>query len=70
MGTLPRFRRSGCGRAVLTEALRRLQALGAREVFVTVDAGAEPARRLYETIGFQTVMTEYHYHKTLDASSE
>jgi mycothiol synthase len=65
MGTVPRFRRSRCGRAVLTEGLRRLRALGAREVFVTVDAGAEGARQLYETSGFQTVMIEYHYHKVL-----
>jgi ribosomal protein S18 acetylase RimI-like enzyme len=63
MGTIPRFRRSGCGRAVLSEGLRRLRALGAREVFVSVDADAEPARQLYETIGFQVVVTEYHYHK-------
>jgi mycothiol synthase len=40
MGTLPTFRRGGYGRAVLTEGLRRLQALGAREVFVTVAADA------------------------------
>ena len=67
IGTIPRFRRSGCGRAVLSEGLRRLRALGAREVFVTVDADAEPARQLYETIGFQVVMAEYHYRKALGA---
>ncbi len=69
MGTVPRYRRSGYGRVVLTEGLRRLRALGAREVFVTVDADAQPARQLYETIGFQAMMTEYHYHKALGAWS-
>jgi mycothiol synthase len=65
MGTLPTFRRGGYGRAVLTEGLQRLQALGAREVFITVDADAQPARQLYETMGFQTVTTEYHYAKAI-----
>jgi ribosomal protein S18 acetylase RimI-like enzyme len=63
MGTVPAFRRGGYGRAALMEGIRRLHALGAQQVFVTVDADVEPARQLYERAGFQTVSTEYHFTK-------
>jgi [ribosomal protein S18]-alanine N-acetyltransferase len=48
-------RGEGLARRLLDLNLRRLAALGARTVFLEVDEGNEPARRLYRRAGFREV---------------
>jgi ribosomal-protein-alanine N-acetyltransferase len=46
-------RRSGLGRKLLEELLTRFAAAGARSVRLEVDVRNAPARRFYETMGFE-----------------
>lgn len=59
VGTSTRFRRRGYGRALLLGALRRMREIGAERAVVIsrTDADSEPARRLYEAVGFAPVLT-------------
>jgi ribosomal protein S18 acetylase RimI-like enzyme len=59
VGTSPRFRRQGYGRALLLGALGRLRALGAEWAIVVSETGddSKPARGLYEAVGFAPVLT-------------
>jgi GNAT superfamily N-acetyltransferase len=52
VGTHPDFQRKGLGKAVMLEALDRLQMLGLRQAIVTTGADHLPAIRLYEAVGF------------------
>ncbi|MFN0042884.1 MAG: GNAT family N-acetyltransferase [Alphaproteobacteria bacterium] len=52
MGTLPNARRRGAGRAILTEALSRLQKQGVARVHLEVAEDNAPARALYAALGF------------------
>lgn len=58
VGTRPAYRRRGLARAVLLEGLRRMQAAGMDRVCVSTGVANEPARRLYESVGFR-VVNEY-----------
>jgi [ribosomal protein S18]-alanine N-acetyltransferase len=49
------WRGRGLARRLLDLHLRRLAGLGLRTVFLEVDAGNEPARRLYARAGFREV---------------
>jgi ribosomal-protein-alanine N-acetyltransferase len=51
----PRLGRRGIGRRLLEEGLQYLRAKGAARVRLEVRPGNEPARRLYEGVGFRTV---------------
>lgn len=53
MGVVPRFRRQGLGRAVLSRGLAVAGAHGARRVTLAVDASNAPACRLYASAGFR-----------------
>jgi ribosomal protein S18 acetylase RimI-like enzyme len=53
LGVHPDFQRLGLGRAIALAALHRLQTLGATQANVTTDGERDPARQLYESIGFQ-----------------
>ena len=53
MGVSPRFRHKGLGKALLTEGLRRLEALGAVAVYVETDDYRNAAMALYESVGFR-----------------
>lgn len=53
MGTLPTHRRRGLGEQALKEVLTEAQARGARSVRLEVIEQNEPARRLYEKLGFR-----------------
>jgi GNAT superfamily N-acetyltransferase len=53
VGAHPDYRRRGYTRLVLLEALRRLHALGMLRVTVSTGEGNTPARRLYESLGFE-----------------
>lgn len=50
VGTAPAHQQRGLGKAVMTEALRRLQRLGA--TLATVGSSSEPAGALYASMGF------------------
>jgi len=65
LGTRPACRGMGLGKAVMLEGLRRLQKLGARVAFVTAVHDNLGARRLYESLGFETVNRERLYGKKL-----
>jgi ribosomal protein S18 acetylase RimI-like enzyme len=52
-GVSPEFRRLGLGRALLSEGIRRMQALGARETRVQTDLYRDAAVALYERAGFR-----------------
>jgi len=60
------FARQGRGvaRQLLDTNLRRLAALGARSVFLEVEEGNMPARRLYRRAGFQEVGRREAYYRT------
>lgn len=66
LGTRPRFRNLGLGRALLLETLRRFQALGARDGVGVVDAGNANALRLYEAGGVRRLQKIYRYVRQSD----
>jgi len=53
VGARPAYRRQGFTRAVLLEALRRMQALGMDRVCVSTGETNTPALQLYRSIGFR-----------------
>jgi len=53
LGVSPDFRRLGLGRAALSEGIRRMQALGAREIRVQIDHYRGAAGALYARLGFR-----------------
>jgi ribosomal protein S18 acetylase RimI-like enzyme len=55
VGTHPDFQRKGLGKAVMHEALRRLQACGMRQAIVSTSLDNLPAIKLYEAVGFQVI---------------
>jgi ribosomal protein S18 acetylase RimI-like enzyme len=55
-----RFRRQGIALAVIQGLLQKATSVGARWVWLCVLADNEPARALYDRLGFRTV-SEYHY---------
>jgi mycothiol synthase len=55
--TQPEWRRRGLGRALLIAGLRHLDNRGAQSVALGVDGGNLIARRLYESLEFQTIST-------------
>ena len=63
------YRRQGIGRALLDAMLDYAEELKIRSVFLEVRAGNEPAKRLYESVGFKTVgrRKDYYEQPTEDA---
>jgi mycothiol synthase len=55
VGCDPAHQRRGLGRALMLEGLRRLHALGAERVQVSVGWQREPANQLYERTGFAPI---------------
>jgi mycothiol synthase len=55
VGARPAYRRQGLTRAALLEGMRRLLARGMERVCVSTGIANTPARRLYESVGFQSV---------------
>lgn len=57
VGTASRFRRQGYGKAMLLDAMQRLQSLGANEALVICSTSQkyEPSRFLYASAGFSAI---------------
>ncbi|HVB60467.1 MAG TPA: GNAT family N-acetyltransferase [Ktedonobacteraceae bacterium] len=66
VGTRAAFRGYGIGKAVMLEGLRRLQTSGATSAIVNTHNGNDPARRLYESVGFHVIAEDRNYIKHLD----
>lgn len=62
IATGPRERGKGHGRRVVLSALKWARLRGAKEAWLQVEADNNPARRLYESIGF-TELYRYHYRR-------
>jgi len=67
VGTALSFRGRGFGKALLLDALHRLKAMGGRNAVVVVETRAEgePARRLYEAVGFRRALQFEDWERTL-----
>jgi ribosomal protein S18 acetylase RimI-like enzyme len=57
------FRQYALGRVALSEGLRRLQSLGAQNIFVETDNYRNTAFRLYESFDFQVIQDVLVYRK-------
>ena len=55
VGTHPDFQRRGLGKAVMTEALRRLKDRGMERAIVCTTAENTPGIKLYEAVGFRII---------------
>lgn len=64
VGTHPDFQRRGCGKALMFESLRRLQALGMTSATVCTNDGNEAAVRLYQSVGFHLANRLLIYRKS------
>lgn len=53
LGVAEQYHRHGLGRAILLEGIRRLQAVGAENVYVETDNYRDAAMALYEGVGFR-----------------
>jgi ribosomal protein S18 acetylase RimI-like enzyme len=65
VGTRPAMQRQGFGKAVTLDGLRRLRIAGAWVAYLHTGAAAEPAVKLYESVGFRIVATEHQFRKML-----
>lgn len=65
VGAHPDFQRKGLGKAVMLEALHRLQKMGLRQAIVTTGEDNLPAIRLYEAVGFHREKTLLYYKKKI-----
>jgi ribosomal protein S18 acetylase RimI-like enzyme len=63
LGSHKDFRPYALGRVALSEGLRRLQSLGAQNIFVETDNYRNTALRLYESFDFQVVQNVLVYRK-------
>lgn len=68
VGCHPDFRRKGLTRAVILEGLRRFRSNGAEFALVDCSEANVPARRLYESCGFRTLITDDEYARELPAA--
>ncbi|MCZ0978415.1 GNAT family N-acetyltransferase [Streptomyces diastatochromogenes] len=69
VGTHEAFRRLGLARAVMTESMRRMAALGLRRVTVNHDAENLPAAKLYGALGFTRECRTHGYRRAKDQAS-
>ncbi len=59
---LAHYRRQGIGQRLTFNSIEALLKAGARCIKVTAEAGNNPAIRLYEKLGFRTVVTAENYY--------
>lgn len=61
MYVAPEHRKLGLGRALLEEAIRSVRLLDGLEIILlAVAVGNDPARRLYESVGFEPHYVDWH----------
>jgi len=65
LGVRSDMRRSGIGRALLSETVRRLYAMGAVQVIVETDNQRSAALTLYTSVGFRAIENVLVYRKDL-----
>jgi mycothiol synthase len=65
VGTHPDYQRRGLGKAVMSEALRRLQRRGMERAIVSTTAKNIAGIRLYEAVGFRIIQRLGTYEKKL-----
>ena len=65
VGTQPDFQRRGLARAMLLHALRQMQGHGMTLATVNHDAENLPARKLYESIGFEKRYQTYGFRRAV-----
>jgi len=63
LGVLPAARRLGVGRRLLAQVLAAARASGGRRVTLEVASSNAPARRLYESAGFQLLDVRRGYYR-------
>jgi mycothiol synthase len=63
LGVHPDWRKSGLGRAILSEGLRRLRSHGASQIYVETDNYRDAALVLYESAGFRVIRDVLVYAK-------
>jgi ribosomal protein S18 acetylase RimI-like enzyme len=63
VGALPAYRRQGLTRLALLEGLRRMKVRGMQRICVSTGVANTPARRLYESVGFNVVNRYLDYEK-------
>jgi mycothiol synthase len=68
LGVHPDWRKSGLGRAILSEGLRRLQAHGASRIYVKTDNYRNAALELYESAGFRVIQNVLVYRKDYEGT--
>lgn len=68
LGSHKDFRQYALGRVALSEGLSRLQALGAKNIFVETDNYRNTAFRLYESFDFQTIQDVQIYRKDYETA--
>lgn len=66
VGTHPSFQRKGLGKAVMLEAMRRLQGQGMEQAIICTGEGNTPALNLYASLGFRPYNTFRFYAKDVD----
>ncbi|HSH79330.1 MAG TPA: GNAT family N-acetyltransferase [Herpetosiphonaceae bacterium] len=59
VGTHPAWRAQGLGKAVMGEGFQRLHSYRATTATLVVESTNEPAKKLYESVGFQTIAKDY-----------
>jgi mycothiol synthase len=63
LGVHPDFHKSGLGRAILSEGLRRMHLHGAGRIYIQTDNYRNAAFRLYESGGFRVIKDVLMYRK-------
>ena len=70
VGTDQGHRRRGLAAAVCTEALRRLEQLGAERASVLTDGDRDGANRLYQSLGFREVMRSMRWSRSMAVADD
>ena len=61
------FRQYGLGRVALSEGLRRLQTIGAQNIFIETDNYRSTAFRLYQSFDFDVIQEVLVYRKDYES---
>ena len=62
VAVLPEYRRSGIGKALVTQAMERMRKYKAKQCYLEVRATNHEAISLYKKLGFETVRTIHGYY--------